>query len=205
MCARSLPRSLLKLITVFCTLSFPVLAQEQDTVYSLTAFVGGGYTRNFSGFERIPGLDSEPDRNGMSGFVRVMWTPEHLLSVGLETGIARVYAINAKGVQTSFGGTDFSSVLNVVPLSLSFSMHLTKRLEGYIASTSYFLFSHTRSFGSSVYGTMISIGFSATLSYMWPIDDDWSVGCEIKWYHIEKSMDDNGMIQVVVSYQFLEW
>jgi hypothetical protein len=180
-------------------------AQEQDTVYALTVYVGGGYTRNFSPFERIAGLDQKPDRNGMSGFVRVMWTPEHLLSVGLETGLARIYAVNATGVQTAFGTTEYSSILNVVPLSLTFSMHLTRRLEGYIASTSYLLYSHTSSFGNSVYGTMLSIGFSAALSYMWPINDDWSIGGELKWYQIEKSNDRNGMFQVVISYQFLEW
>ncbi len=205
MCARSLARSALRLTAICCVLTLQVRPQGQDTVYTLTVYVGGGFTRNFSAFERIPGLDVKANKNGMSGFVRVMWTPEHLLSVGLETGLARVYSMNAEGVQSPFGGTDFSSVLNVVPLSLTFSMHLTRNLEGYIASTSYLLYSHTRSFGNSVYGTMLSIGYSAALSYMWPIDDDWNVGCELKWHQIEKSQDTNGMIQVVVSYRFLEW
>ena len=205
MCDRPWSRSVLWVMAVVCTLSASVHAQDQDTLYTLTAFIGGGYTRNFSGFERIPGVDLKPGRDGMSGFVRVMWTPEHLLSVGLETGFARVYSLNAEAVQTPFGATDFSSVLNVIPFSLTFSMHLTRRLEGYIGSTSYLLYSYTQSFGSNTYGTMLSIGFSAALSYMWTLDEDWSAGCELKWYHIEKSKDDNAMIEVVISYRLVQW
>ena len=205
MCDNPRSKSVLWCTALVCVLYASARAQDQDTLYTLTAYVGGGYTRSFSGFEQIPGLDMNPGRDGLSGLVRVMWTPEHLLSVGLETGFARVYSMNAKAVQTAFGRTDFSSVLNVIPLSLSFSMHLTRRLEGYIGSTSYLLYSYTQSFGSSAYGTMLSIGFSAALSYMWSLNDDWNAGCELKWYHIEKSKDDNAMFEVVISYKFLEW
>lgn len=198
-------RLVIQLTALVCAMSSVALSQDKDTLYTLTAYAGGGYARNFSRFERIPGLDLKPGRDGIGGFLRVMWTPEHLLSVGFETGFARVYSVKAKDVQTPFGRTDFSSVLNVIPFSLTFSMHITRRLEGYIASTSYLLYSYTQSFGSSVYGTMLSIGFSAAFSYMWMVDDDWSAGCELKWYHIEKSKDDNAMFEVVVSYRFLEW
>ncbi len=180
-------------------------AQEQDSLYRLTAFAGYGYTRNFSSFPQIPGVPHTPLRDGTGGFVRVMWTPEHLLSVGLEAGLSRIYVLKADHIQTPYGITNMYSSLNMVPVSLSFSMHLTRRLEGYIASTSYILFSNTTSFGSSTSGTMMSIGFSAALSYLWPLDDDWSAGCEVRWYHIDKSGDDNANVAVVVSYQFLEW
>ena len=95
----------------------PVLsvAQERDTTYSLIVYAGGGYTRNLSKFDTpLPGLKT----NGFGGAVRVMWRPEHLIRVGLETGIAQVYYVKIEGVQSPYGETDFSSFLNVVPLAL---------------------------------------------------------------------------------------
>ncbi len=189
-------------VAVSGPVSVPLMAQVEDTTYSLILYVGGGYSRNLSTFETpLEGLN----KNGFGGAVRVMWRPEHLLRIGLETGFMQVYYVKQENVQGRYGETDFSSYLNVVPLSLSFSMRLTEHLEGYIGSTSYLLLSRTESFGSTATGSMLSIGFSAALSYIWPIGDDWGVGCELKWYHIEKSRDNNVMLYVMFSYRFLQW
>lgn len=177
-------------------------AQEDDSLYSLILYAGGGYSLNLSPFDILPpGLQ----RNGFGGSVRLMWKPEHLLRVGLETGIIQVYSIRNSDVQSPFGTTDFSSSLHAIPLALMFSMPIVQRLDGYIGSTSYLLFSDTKSFGNSTRGLMLSIGFSAALTYMWMIDDEWAVGAELKWYHVEKSRDDNVMLYVVFSYPLLEW
>lgn len=205
MSVKTLVRLLISLASMYPAGTFSSFGQEPETLYSLRVYVGGGYTRNFSRFEPIPGLDLNLQRNGVGGFVRVMWKPEHLLRVGLETGISQVYSVSGENLSTEFGQTNFGSYLSVVPLSLTFSMPLTDHLEGSIGSTSYFLFSKTWSFGNTVSGLMISIGFSAALAYMWPMNEDWDIGCELKWYHIEKSRDDNAMIQVVASYRFFEW
>lgn len=203
MCAEI--RRAIALLCIVPVLATPLRAQEEDSLYALTAFGGIGYTRNMSTFDIIPGLGLEPDRNGFGGFLRVMWKPEHLLRVGLETGITKVYSVSGKNIQTPYGQTNFGSYLSVVPVSLIFSMPLISHLEGYISSTSYFLFSKTWSFGSTTTGSMISVGFSGALAYMWPVNHDVQIGCEIKWYHIEKSNDDNILIQIVVGYRFLEW
>jgi hypothetical protein len=198
-------RAHLRLLVIVFVMTPATRARAQDTLYALTAYVGAGYTRNMSPYTGVAGLTLRHDRDGMGAFARVMWTPEHLLSVGLETGLARVYAVNAGAVASSYGPTEYRSVLNVVPLSLMFSMHITERLEGYIGSTSYLLFSRTQSFGNSTFGTMMSIGFSVAFSYMWVVNEEWSAGAEIKWYHIEKSQDDNVSMQAAVSYRLLRW
>ena len=186
----------------YLTASVPAKGQEQDSMYALVLYAGAGYSRNFSPFGDAPeGLR----RNGLGASVRVMWKPEHLLRVGLEAGITQIYSVQQKGVQSPFGVTDFSSYLNAIPLALTFSMPLTDRLEGYIGSTSYLLFSRTESYGNSTTGFMLSIGFSAGLTYLWMMNDDWQVGSEVKWYHIEKSRDDNIMVYLVLSFPILEW
>lgn len=177
-------------------------AQGTDSTYALIAYGGGGYTRNISTFDITPpGLR----QNGFGGTIRIMWKPEHLLRIGLETGLTQVYYVKTKGVQTSFGTTDFTSSLNAVPILLSFSMPITDRLEVLAATGSYLLYSNTESFGSRVTSSALSIGFAIGLSYMTPVKRDWGVGGEIKWYHMDKFDDDNIVLQVMVSFRFLEW
>ena len=177
-------------------------AQTSDTTYALIAYGGGGYVRNISQFDINPeGLQ----RNGFGGTVRVMWKPEHLLRLGLETGLTQVYYIKSEDVQTEFGVTDFTSSMNAVPILLAISMPLTKRIDVYAGLGSFFLYSNTESFGSNVTASALSIGFSAGVSYMTPLDTDWGIGGELKWYHLDKFSDDTITLQVMVSYRFLEW
>jgi len=177
-------------------------AQTPDTTYALIAYGGAGYVRNISQFDITPeGLQ----RNGFGGTLRVMWKPEHLLRLGLETGLTQVYYIKTENIQTDFGSTDFTSSMNAVPILLTLSMPLTDRLDIYGGMGSFLLYSNTESFGSSVTASAMSIGFSLGASYMTPLEGDWGIGAELKWYHMDKFSDDTITLQVMVSYQFLEW
>jgi hypothetical protein len=177
-------------------------AQETDTTYALIAYGGAGYTRNLSTFDITPqGLQ----QNGFGGTLRIMWKPEHLLRLGIETGLTQVYQVKTVNIQSTYGATDFTSSLNAVPILLAFSMPLTDRLEVILRSGGYLLYSNTESFGNTVSSSTLSTGFGFGLSYMTPLDEDWGIGGEIKWYHMSKFDDDNIMLQVMVSYNFLEW
>lgn len=177
-------------------------AQTPDTTYALIAYGGGGYVRNISQFDITPeGLQ----RNGFGGTLRVMWKPEHLLRLGVETGLTQVYYVRTENVQTDFGATDFVSSMNAVPILLMLSMPLSKHLDIYAGMGSFLLYSNTESFGSSVTASAMSVGFSLGVSYMTPLDGDWGIGGELKWYHMDKFSDDNITLQIMVSYRFLEW
>ncbi len=195
---RFLRKSILALLVVAGT----VTLQAQDTTYSLTVFAGGGYSRNVSKFDvPVDGLR----RNVFGGTVRVMWKPEHLLRVGLETGITQVYYVQSKGVTTAFGPTSFESSLNAVPILTTFAMPLADQLEIFVGTGGFLLYSNTESFGNKVTASTLTIGFSAGLSYMRPLANDWGIGGEVKWYHFDKFSDDNIMLHVMISYRFLEW
>lgn len=177
-------------------------AQTSDTTYALIAYGGGGYVRNISQFDITPeGLQ----RNGFGGTLRVMWKPEHLLRLGLETGLTQVYYVKTENVQTGFGATDFTSSMNAVPILLALSMPLTERIDVYAGMGSFLLYSNTESFGSNVTASAMSVGFSLGVSYMTPLEGDWGIGGELKWYHLDKFSDDTITLQVMVSYRFLEW
>lgn len=195
---RRLSFGALVLITSFAA----ARAQTSDTTYALVAYGGGGYVRNVSEFDITPqGLH----QNGFGGTLRVMWRPEHLLRLGLETGLTQVYYIKTENVQTDFGVTTFTSSMNAVPILLTLSMPLSEHIDVYGGLGSFLLYSNTESFGSSVTQSSLSIGFSLGVSYMTPLEGDWGIGGELKWYHMDKFSDDNITLQVMVSYRFLEW
>jgi hypothetical protein len=177
-------------------------SQETDTTYALIAYGGIGYSRNLSHFDIQPqGLV----RNVFGGTLRIMWKPEHLLRLGIETGLTQVYYFKSGDLQTSFGPTNFSSSLNAVPILLSLSMPLTDRLDIYASPGSFLLYSTTEAFGTKVTSTVLSVGYAVALSYMSPLEGDWQIGGELKWYHMDRFSDNNIMLQVMVSYRFLEW
>jgi hypothetical protein len=177
-------------------------AQNADTTYALIVYGGGGFTRNLSQFDVLP---SGLQRNGFGGTLRIMMRPEHLLRVGLETGLTQVYYVKSEGVQTDFGITDFTSSMNAVPILLVFSMPLVEHLDIYAGSGGFLMYSNTESFGTQVTASAMSIGFMLGLSYMVPLEGDWGIGGELKWYHMDKFSDDNIMLHLMVSYRFLEW
>ncbi len=77
---------ILIIVGIFACVVFP---QSNDTTYSLSTEVGVGYSRFFTTMDY-----DDLSKNGFSGTVRVMWNPEHLLSIGLETGYQYIYSID---------------------------------------------------------------------------------------------------------------
>jgi hypothetical protein len=182
-------------------LSLSALARE-DTTYALVVSGAGGYTRNVSKFENEPpGLR----RDGFIGTFRIMWKPEHLLSLGIETGFTHVYRVDAQNVSTEFGTTDIYTSQNAVPILGLVSMELGR---GVVISGGigvFLLYSESRIFGESTSPFVVSGGITAALAYMVPISHDSALGAEFKWYNMDKFNDNNLSLQVMFSYRLFEW
>ncbi|MCL4280070.1 MAG: hypothetical protein KJZ60_10410, partial [Ignavibacteriaceae bacterium] len=93
----------LKILIALALMTSAVLPQVNDTTYSLSTEIGLGYSRYFTTMDY-----NDLNKNGFSGTVRVMWNPEHLLSIGLETGYQYLYSIDVSDYDTEFGTTDLS-------------------------------------------------------------------------------------------------
>ena len=100
-----------KILVVLILVSCSVFAQLKDSTYSLSTELGVGYSRYFTTMDY-----SDLNKNGFSGTVRIMWNPEHLLSVGLETGYQYLYSIDISNYDTEFGTTDFSASMYTIPI-----------------------------------------------------------------------------------------
>jgi hypothetical protein len=177
-------------------------AQPSDTLYSLTAYVSGGYVRNVSEFTISPAGLSQ---SGLGGALRIMWKPEHLLRMGLEIGRTHVYTVKQEGVQTAFGTTNVNITLNATPWLLVFSMSPLDNMDVYVGGGGAFETTSSEAFGSTASTGSLSGAAMAAVSYMRPLSDKWSLGGEAKWLYMDKYDDMVVSVQVMVSYKFLEW
>lgn len=186
------------ILVVFTACS--VFSQVQDTTYSLTTEIGLGYSRYFTTMDY-----NDLNKSGFSGTVKVMWNPEHLLSIGLETGYQYLYSIDIKNYDTEFGTTDFSASMVSVPVFIVFAMKLTPNLRLTAGTGIYLLYNQGNLFGDALESNQISIGAHGGIAYTYPISNSISLGGELLYSYISKIQDQTVAIQFLFVYDFLEW
>jgi hypothetical protein len=191
---------LIKILVLVVFVSCTSFAQLTDTTYSLTAEAGVGYSRYFTTMDY-----DKLNKNGFSGTVRIMWNPEHLLSVGLETGYQYLYSIDISNYDTEFGTTDFSASMYTIPIFVMFSMKVTPNIRFNAGTGMYLLFNSGNMFDDALESNQISIGGHFGVAYTYPINKNISVGGELLYSYFSKIQDQTVALQFVFVYKFLEW
>jgi hypothetical protein len=190
----------IKIIMLVGLISFAILPQSEDKTYSLSAEVGLGYSRYFTTMDY-----SELNKNGFSGTVRIMWNPEHLLSIGLETGYQSLYSYDVSGYETEFGSTNISASMYSVPIFIVFSMKVIPNLKLTAGSGAYVLYNSGEFFGDELSSSQISIGGHAGISYTYPLNNSMAIGGELLYSYFSNLQDQTVALQVIFAYDFLKW
>ena len=81
--------------------------QTDDLEYAVTAYINAGYSRFISELDY-----KDLNKNGFSGTIRLMWEPEHLLSIGIESGYLQLYDISTQLDELRNSGLPMLDVLN---------------------------------------------------------------------------------------------
>jgi len=189
-----------KTLTVIVFITCSVFSQVNDTTYSLSTEIGLGYSRYFTTMDY-----SDLNKNGFSGTVRVMWNPEHLLSLGLETGYQYLYSIDINDYSTEFGTTNFSASMYTIPVFIVFAMKLTPNIKLSAGSGIYLLYNSGNIFEDALESNQISIGAHTGISYTYPINNSIAIGGELLYSYFSKIQDQTVAIQFVFVYDFLKW
>ncbi len=188
------------LFIIFILITCRANAQFSDTVYTVTSEIGAGYSFYLTDMNY-----DELNKSGFAGTLRFMWNPEHLLSIGLETGYEYLYSVNVENLETEFGRTSFSASMTAVPIYMALAMKITDNLKIRGGSGTYLLFNRGEMFGDEIKSSLISIGMHVGLSYDRPINKDFSIGGEIKYSYISKIQDQTLSLQMVLVYELLKW
>jgi len=189
-----------KILIAFIFITCSGFSQVEDTTYSLTTEIGLGYSRYFTTMDY-----SDLNKSGFSGTLRIMWNPEHLLSIGLETGYQYLYSIDVKNIQTEFGPSDFSASMVSVPIFIAIAMKLTPNIKLIGGSGTYLLFNNGNLFGDKLKSSQISIGAYAGIIYLYPLSNRISIGGELQYSYYSKIQDQTSALQFYFVYKFLEW
>jgi len=189
-----------KILIAVILISSVVLPQVNDTTYSLSTELGVGYSRYFTTMDY-----DDLNQNGFSGTFKVMWNPEHLLSIGLETGYQQLYSLDVSDYDTEFGNTNVSASMYTVPIFIVFAMKVLPNVKLTAGSGVYLLFNSGEAFGDELSSNQISIGAHVGASYTYPINNSMAIGGELLYSYFSKLQDQTVAIQFLFVYDFLKW
>lgn len=190
----------IKYFILILLFSGSLFAQVEEKTHKLFTSIGAGGSYYF-----LESRVEDINRFGFSGTFRIKWFPEHLLRLSLETGYTHLYDVNKDNIQTDFGTTSGYANLSTIPLVLYFSMELFNLVDLGVGLGMYFINSETETFGNKVIGTQISTGYSATLTYLFPISEKLSTGFDLKYFYISRLENSFISLQILFSYNLFEW
>lgn len=195
----TIPFSRIRLFTLLCLFSVHTMAQDSLSVHKperrIAVYAGVGPNVYFNNLKLARNLVNEVN---YSFVFRVMWEPEHFLSLGLETGYYRLYSLKTAEPY-------YASISNsAVPIQIVVSMKFLRSFYFNGSLGQSILFNEVR---SSTYGNFdartFSLGdFTATLGYRHPMKGRFSLGAETKFFYSSRANDCNLALVFVGGYRF---
>lgn len=184
-------------LSLFCLVGMRTHGQDKrPNNFSISGGMGVFYYVNT--------LKTQPDRvvNEPIAFSgRLMWEPEHRLSLGGEMGYYTIYKVKIDSLKSnSFIG---EAKLSAIPVLLCFRMRITRHIYFTGGQGLSILVSRITSFGNTVQNTQLSLA-DAQLSvvYRIPISARLRIESEIKYLHFGKTQDYGFSLQAVATYIF---
>ncbi|MDQ3278631.1 MAG: hypothetical protein M3Q06_09905 [Bacteroidota bacterium] len=199
---------LLFALVLFLLAGFTSFAQEEEfssqptkrAQYAWVVYAGGGPGYYVSNSGAPPYLTRKISNLSHVATFRLMWHPDHLLKVGLETGHLTFYSYRFRDSLNREGVVK----LKAVPALIVWNMAVTKRLNLFAGSGVYFLRTNLDYRGKTESNKM-SIGWMAAASYIHPLSATVGLGSEAKWMNASETSNGILSIQLQLVWKFLNW
>jgi hypothetical protein len=127
---------------------------------------------------------------------RFMWEPEHLLSLGIESGYYRLYSL-------SFGGQSDVIITNsAIPIQLVICMKFLKAFYFNFASGQSILINKVSNYnGGEINSSTLSLGdFAGSIGYRRELVNRVTLGAEFKFFYASKLNDKNLALLFMIGY-----
>jgi len=192
---RSIPILLISLLLTTSPRHASAQATRDNKQHRFSVYLGAG--PNFY-FNNLIFLKTRVNEFNYSFSGKIMWEPEHRLSIGLETGYFRLYGIDLSGPKNS-------KVRNsAIPIQLVVTMRVLKSFYGSFSIGRAFLINDvtTDAYGNFDATTFSLADFSATAGYRKKLNDRYSIGIDAKYYYSSKAEDSNVAVLGMIGYSF---
>ena len=183
------------------SLTFQCVAQTADSSsvkknHRFTFYAGAG--PNFYLNNLVQAKD-EVNEFSYSFVGRIMWEPEHNLSLGIETGYNRLYS-----VKVTSGDTSVHIVNAAVPIGIVVTMKFYKNFYASFLLGQSILINKVRTTNlENVDATTFSLGdFGAAIGYKRLISDRFYLGSEIKGFYSSRLQDKNIALVLLGGFRF---
>ncbi|MEI6888955.1 MAG: hypothetical protein ACOYM0_05365 [Bacteroidales bacterium] len=174
-------------IILFCLLAcFNVRSQEGNSrVTHFSLAIGAGWSHYFANMDLVPARNVHKEFIGTS--FQFMWEPEYRLSLGLETGLYRIFKVDS--VLTKEYTMD--SRMYMIPLLLVIRMRIVDHFYLSVAPGLAIQLLQIRGIGETISSTQYSFAnFEACASYLYPLSKRFVVGCEARFFYIGATNDN---------------
>lgn len=189
-------RYLLALLSL-CLIGISALGQEKRP-YNFSVSAGAGW------FYYVNTLKTQASsvKQGHIGFSsRVLWEPEHRLSLGGELGYYTIYTVNIDS--TALNASIGEVSLSAIPILLCFKMRITPHFYVSGGQGMTVFFSNVKTPGSTIESTELSLSdLQLSAMYRKPVNDRFHIEAELKYFNFGKTEDYGFSVQAVVTYMF---
>ncbi|MCB0747595.1 MAG: hypothetical protein KDC90_09030 [Ignavibacteriae bacterium] len=175
-------------------------AQPNDSLYNVSVNVGFGYSRYLASLPKI-GLN----KNSFNITGRIMWEPEHLLSVGVETGYVPLFFFQTNDYKLVDGSVNVDLSLVAIPVVIIFGMEIFEDFKIYAGVGGAALNSTADFFENKVVSSSWSNAYNLSVAYSHKIAINLNLGSEIKWYNISKIEDSALLVQISILYNVFSY
>lgn len=168
--------------------------------YAFVAYIGGGMGYYATPAGTPTAVNPTTSKWGFNSTVRVLWHPDHLLRVGLESGHMTFYSYTF----TDSIGTRGKNAVTGVPLLLVASMPVTSRLNVFFG-TGFYNLTTKLDYAGKTTAHKLSVGWMLATSYIQPVSKDLGIGLEVKWADAAQTVDASIIGQLQLVWKFIKW
>jgi len=174
--------------------------QVNEPLYNVCLELGSGLTRYVTSITRL-GVN----KYSFNATARIMWQPEHLLSVGFETGYMPLYSIQVDDYQSAFGTAEVDLSLSAIPIMMTFGMKVYENVKVYGGVGGAILNSSADFFENKVISSSWTNAYALGISYNYKLNKKINLGGEFKWYNFSKIEDSALLLQIIFTYNLVTY
>ncbi|HEX2608790.1 MAG TPA: hypothetical protein VHK91_15510, partial [Flavisolibacter sp.] len=167
--------------------------------YTIVVYGGGGLSYFTGRAGTLPDAPVDIHKLNRIGTFRLMWHPDHMLRVGLESGWVHFYSYQTEG-----SGIKGEVNVTAVPLLFVASMPVRKRFNAFAGVGSYLVTSKL-DYNGVVRNTVHGLGWMFAASYIQPLSKRLGINTELKWLNVSGTKDASLSLQLHLVWRALSW